>query len=139
MMNLSVFLANIFTEGGSVMMTLILICFLASLFFLIRGFTTLKTNSLLSVKMRLMAAESSLLGLVIGFFASILGLISAFDKFIDVENKSIDAFDTVEAMGNPNPELFAAGLKISLITATFGLLTFILVRIGILVLRGVQK
>ena len=72
-----------------------------------------------------MAAESSLLGLVIGFFASILGLISA--------------FDTVEAMGNPNPELFAAGLKISLITATFGLLTFILVRIGILVLRGVQK
>ena len=125
MMNLSVFLANIFTEGGSVMMTLILICFLASLFFLIRGFTTLKTNSLLSVKMRLMAAESSLLGLVIGFLASILGLISA--------------FDTVEAMGNPNPELFAAGLKISLITATFGLLTFILVRIGILVLRGVQK
>ena len=124
MMTLSVFLANIFTEGGSFMMTLILICFFASLFFLVKGFMALSKTPLSSIKMREMAAESSLLGLVIGFFASILGLISA--------------FDTVEAIGNPNPELFAAGLKVSLLTATFGLLTFIIIRIGILILRGLQ-
>ncbi len=125
MMSLSIFLSNVFTEGGTVMMSLILICLLLSALFLVKGFLTTKTNIAQSVKMRKMAAESSLLGLVIGFFASILGLISA--------------FDTIEAMGNPNPELFAAGLKISLLTATFGLFSFIVIRVGILVLRGIQS
>ena len=125
MMSLSIFLSNVFTEGGTVMMYLILICLLLSALFLVKGFLTTKTNIAQSVKMRKMAAESSLLDLVIGFFASILGLISA--------------FDTIEAMGNPNPELFAAGLKISLLTATFGLFSFIVIRVGILVLRGIQS
>ena len=125
MMSLSIFLSNVFTEGGTVMMSLILICLLLSALFLVKGFLTTKTNIAQSVKMRKMAAESSLLGLVIGFFASILGLISA--------------FDTIEAMGNPNPELFAAGLQISLLTATFGLFSFIVIRVGILVLRGIQS
>jgi hypothetical protein len=106
-------------------MSLILICLIISVVFLITGFSALKTDLAKSIKMREMAAESSLLGLVIGFFASILGLISA--------------FDTVEAMGNPNPSLFAAGLKVSLLTATFGLLSFIIVRVGILILRGIQS
>jgi biopolymer transport protein ExbB/TolQ len=75
--------------------------------------------------MLLLAVDTSLLGLVIGFFASILGLITA--------------FDSVEAMGNPDPSIFAGGLKVSLLTATFGLLTFILPRVGILILRGMQK
>ena len=81
-----------------------------------------KENELHSKKMLKLATDSSLLGLVIGFFASILGLIST--------------FDTVEAMGNPDPELFAAGLKVSLLTATFGLFSFIVARVGILILRG---
>jgi biopolymer transport protein ExbB/TolQ len=68
-----------------------------------------------------LATDSSLLGLVIGFFASIIGLIVA--------------FDSVEAMGDPNPAIFAGGIKVSLLTATFGLLTFVLVRFGILILR----
>lgn len=72
-----------------------------------------------------LAIDSSLLGLVLGFFASILGLISA--------------FDTVEALGDPDPSIFAGGLKVSLITATFGLFTFIIARIGILILKGLQK
>jgi len=116
---------NLFTEGGTLMMSLILICLLLSLFFIGKGFYSLNTNPATSKKMRKLAGESSLLGLVIGFFASILGLISA--------------FDTVEAMGNPDPSLFAAGLKVSLLTATFGLFSFIVVRIGILILRGMQK
>jgi membrane-associated HD superfamily phosphohydrolase len=125
MMTLSIFLSNLFTEGGTLMMSLILICLAISILFLFKGFTTSKTKVAQSIKMRKMAAESSLLGLVIGFFASILGLISA--------------FDTIEAMGNPNPSLFAAGLKISLLTATFGLFSFIIARIGILILRGIQS
>jgi len=114
-----------FTEGGPFMMTLILICLLLSVFFLIKGFMSLNKDSTNSKKMLKLAVDSSLLGLVIGFFASILGLITA--------------FDSVEAMGDPDPAIFAGGLKVSLLTATFGLFTFIIARIGILILKGLQK
>ena len=122
---LSMQLINRFTEGGTFMMSLILICLLLSLFFIIKGFINLTKNSTYSKKMTQLAAESGLLGLVLGFFASILGLITA--------------FDTVEAMGNPDPAIFAGGLKVSLLTATFGLFTFVISRIGILVLKAMQK
>jgi biopolymer transport protein ExbB/TolQ len=119
------FLANPFYEGGPLMMSLITICLILSIIFLIKGFSTLKKESNQSIKMLGLAIDSSLLGLVIGFFASILGLISA--------------FDSVEAMGDPDPSVFAGGLKVSLLTAVYGLLTFIIARIGILILRGLQK
>lgn len=125
MISTSIFLSNLFTEGGTLMMSLILICLLISIAFLAKGFMSLKESLPQSKKMLKLATDSSLLGLVIGFFASILGLISA--------------FDTVEAMGNPDPSLFAAGLKVSLLTATFGLFTFIISRIGILILKGMHK
>ena len=107
------------------MMSLILICLLLSLFFIIKGFINLKKEGKDSRKMIQLASDSSLLGLVIGFFASILGLITA--------------FDTIEALGNPDPALFSAGLKVSLLTATFGLFTFVIARIGILILKGLHK
>jgi hypothetical protein len=120
-----ILLVNIFTEGGTLMMSLILICLLLSIFFLIKGFFNVTKNLAYSKKMLGLAADSSLLGLVLGFFASILGLIAA--------------FDSVEAMGNPDPAIFAGGLKVSLLTATFGLFTFIIARIGILILKGLHK
>jgi len=117
--------ADRFSEGGPFMMTLILICLILSIFFLIKGFMSVSKDSTYSKKMLKLAIDSSLLGLVIGFFASILGLISA--------------FDSIEAFGNPDPSVFAGGLKVSLLTATFGLFTFIIARIGILILKGLYK
>lgn len=114
-----------FSEGGPIMMSLITICLIISIVFLIKGFSSLKSNFIQSKKMVKLAADSSLLGLVLGFLASILGLITA--------------FDSVQAMGNADPAVFAGGLKVSLLTASYGLLTFIIVRIGILVLKGLQK
>ena len=67
---------------------------------------------------------SCLLGLVIGFFAAIIGLITA--------------FDSLEAMGNVEPAVFADELKVSLLSATFGLLTFVIIRLDILILRWLQ-
>jgi biopolymer transport protein ExbB/TolQ len=116
-------LADRFSEGGTFMF-LILICLLLSLFFIVKGFLNLKDLKA-SKKMLQLAADTSLLGLVLGFFASILGLITA--------------FDSVEAMGNVDPSIFAGGLKVSLLTATFGLFTFIIARIGIVILRGLHK
>jgi len=113
--------ANLFTDGGTLFMTLILLCLLAALFFLIRGFLNLKTSVTVSRKMLKLTADAGLLGLTMGFLASIIGLITA--------------FDSLEAMGNVDPAIFAGGLKISLLTATFGLFTFVVSRIGIIVLR----
>ena len=110
-----------FNEGGPFFMSLILICLLLSIVLLIVGFVNLKKDTIKSEKMLKLTVDASLLGLVLGFLASVIGLIGAFDG--------------VEAMGNANPAMFAAGLKVSLLTATFGLFTFIIARIGILVLR----
>lgn len=113
--------ADRFSEGGSFFMSLILICLLLSIFFLVKGFINLKKDKAQTEKMLKLTIDSSLLGLVIGFFASVIGLITA--------------FDSVEAMGNPDPSIFAGGLKVSLLTATFGLFSFVIARIGILILR----
>lgn len=117
--------ANRFSEGGPFFMSLILLCLLLSLGLLIRGFMSLKKDKVQAQKMLNLTVDSSLLGLVIGFFASVIGLITA--------------FDSVEAMGDPDPSIFAGGLKVSLLTATFGLLSFIIARIGILFLRWFLK
>lgn len=121
----SVISLSLFTDGGPVMMSLITICLILSVIFIIRGFVSLKSNPAQSKKMLRLAIDSSLLGLVLGFFASIIGLITA--------------FDSVEAMGDPDPSIFAGGLKVSLVTAVYGLFSFIIPRIGILILRGLQK
>ncbi len=118
-------LADRFYEGGPLFMSLILICLLLSIFLLVRGFLSLKKDILKSKKMLSLAIDSSLLGLVLGFLGSIIGLITA--------------FDTVEALGNPDPAIFAGGLKVSLLTATFGLFSFVVSRIGIIVLRAMQN
>ncbi|MCK8481184.1 MotA/TolQ/ExbB proton channel family protein [Psychroserpens algicola] len=113
--------ANIFMEGGPLFMSLILICLLASLGFIVLGFMKSKSATLKARKFLKLAVDASLLGLVLGFLGSVIGLISA--------------FDSVEAMGNPNPAIFAGGLKVSLLTATFGLFSFVVGRIGIIALR----
>lgn len=114
-----------FSEGGTFFMTTILICLLVSLYFIVKGVLIVKTDAKKSKKMLQLAVDTSLLGLVLGFFASVLGLISA--------------FDSIEAMGNADPAIFAGGLKVSLLTATFGLFTFIIARIGIVILKGMQN
>lgn len=114
-----------FNEGGPLFMSLILISFLLSLFFLVRGALNLHKDMLVSKKMLKLAVDCSLLGLVLGFLGSVIGLITA--------------FDVVEAMGDPDPSIFAGGLKVSLLTATFGLFTFVISRIGIVALRAFQK
>ncbi|MFI1773263.1 MotA/TolQ/ExbB proton channel family protein [Thalassobellus citreus] len=118
-------LVDRFNEGGTFFMSLILICFLLSIFFLIKGFISIKKNGETSKKMIQLVVDSSLLGLTLGFLGSVIGLITA--------------FDSVEAMGDADPSIFAGGLKVSLLTAVFGLFTFVIARIGILALRGLQK
>ena len=116
---------NIFMDGGPLMMSLILITLVLSLIFLAIGFINLKKNPVKSKKMLSLVGHSSLLGLVLGFFGSILGMISA--------------FDTIESMGDISSGMLAAGLKIALLTTLFGSFVFIVSRIGMIILRSLQK
>ena len=115
-----------FNEGGPVHMTLILICLILTIFFLVKAFINSSKDDAQSKKMRRLAAEAGLLGLVIGIFASIIGLILA--------------FDAVEGIGGEiSPALLAGGLKVSFLTVLFGTLTFIVSRIGLLILKWKEK
>ena len=68
-----------------------------------------------------LAANASLLGLVLGCLGSVIGIITLFDM--------------LEAIGEARPDLVAAGIKLSLMTITFGLLNFVIARVGILVYK----
>lgn len=61
-----------------------------------------------------------LFGMIWGFLGSTIGLISAFD-----------AIESVDRIAQP---MFAGGLKVALLTTVFGLVTFLIGRIAMLVL-----
>ena len=111
-------LFNRFLEGGALFMSLILICLLLSIYFMARGFLSVKTNPVLSKKMLALINDSGTLGLALGFFSAFLGLITG--------------FDAIEASGNAEPAILAGGIKVALLSPIFGLFTFVISRIGML-------
>ncbi|MCC1483652.1 hypothetical protein [Winogradskyella immobilis] len=117
-------ISRLLTQGGP-FMYIILITLLLSLFFIVRAFITMNKNITQSKKMIGLVNESSILSLVIGCFASVYSL--------------IDLFDMVEAIGNVRPDLFSAGLKVSMLTVIFGLFAFTIGRIGILAYKWTHK
>ncbi len=118
-------LAKRFNEGGPFFMSLILICFISACVFLALGFYNVKRNVNVSVKMARLTSDVSILGLVIGLLGSTIGMIMA--------------FDAIDALGNASQSMIAGGLKVSFLTTVFGSITFILPRIGIVILRLLQK
>ncbi|MGC1206126.1 MAG: MotA/TolQ/ExbB proton channel family protein [Flavobacteriaceae bacterium] len=114
-----------FNEGGPFFMSLILICLLLALFFVVMGFVNLNKDVLKSKKMTRLASDVSILGLVFGFLGSTIGMIAA--------------FDALEAIGDISNGMMAAGLKVAFLTTVFGCITFIIPRIGIIILRAMQK
>ena len=56
-----------FNEGGPFFMSLILICLILTIFFLLKAFISLSKNVSLSKKMMRLTSDAGLLGLVIGF------------------------------------------------------------------------
>lgn len=114
-----------FNEGGPFFMSLILICFILAFVFLILGFFNMKKNLPKSKKMTSLASDVSILGLVFGFLGSTIGM--------------IQAFDAIGAIGDISQGVMASGLKVAFLTTVFGCVTFILPRIGIIILKGLQK
>jgi|TARA_B110000196_G_scaffold86022_1_gene74497 hypothetical protein len=118
-------LFNRFMEGGALFMSLILVSFLISIYYIVKSILNIKTNIGVSIKMLKHINDSSVLGLALGILGAFLGLISA--------------FDALEASGQADPAVIAGGLKIALLSPLFGLFTFSVSKLAILILRIIQK
>ena len=118
-------LFNRFLEGGALFMSLILICLLLSIYFMTKGFYRIKTNPELSKKMLTLINDSGVLGLSLGFLSAFLGLIAG--------------FDAIGASGNAEPSILAGGIKVALLSPIFGIFTFVISKIGVLILKLLQK
>ena len=122
---LEVTLFDRFLEGGALFMSLILICLLMSIFFTVKSILIIKTDIEVSKKTLKHISDSGTLGLALGVMGAFLGLISA--------------FDVLEANGGAEPAIIAGGLKVALLSPLFGLLTFSVSKLAILILRIIQK
>lgn len=118
-------LVDRFNEGGPFFMSLILICLLLAIFFLIKSVLSLNKDASKFKKMIVLVSDVSLLGLVLGVLGSIIGM--------------IEAFDAIEAIGDISQGMIAGGLKVAFLTMVFGTFTFIMSRIGIIILRALQR
>ena len=118
-------LFNRFLEGGALFMSLILICLLLSIYFMVKSFLTINTNKETSKRMLKHIGDSGTLGLALGVLGALIGLITA--------------FDIIEATGGVAPAIIAGGLKVAILSPLFGLFTFSFSKLSILVLRLIQK
>ena len=114
-----------FLEGGALFMSLILICLLISIFFTVKSILKIKTDKEASKKILKHISDSGTLGLALGVMGAFLGLVSA--------------FDVLEATGAAEPSIIAGGLKVALLSPLFGLFTFSVSKLAILLLRVIQK
>ncbi|WP_425639610.1 hypothetical protein ACPUEN_08245 [Algoriphagus yeomjeoni] len=114
-----------FVEGGLTGMLLVLACLLLAIFFAFKAFANLKGDESTFLKYKKLVNQVVLLGLVISFANSLMGL--------------IQGFDTLEATGGADPAILAGGLKITLLSPLFGLFVFILGYFTTLILSWIRK
>ena len=108
------FIYDLLMVGGPFFTFTLLAILGINLFLIIQSITKPE----LRLKNKSLIASLSLFAVVWGFFAQILGLISA--------------FDSIQAAGSISSEMLAGGLKISFIAPVFGLFVFLIGRIGII-------
>lgn len=103
-------------EGGPFFMypnfLILLFCIGLSIYAFLKGDPTDKWRKLLS--------SISLFALVWGFLGQMIGLITA--------------FDTIDGSGGVSQSVLAGGLKIALLSPVFGMVVFLVARIGIIAL-----
>lgn len=112
---------SILNDGGPVAMYSLLLLLILTLVVLSKGFIKKE-----QVKKSISLLKSiSLFALVLGFFWQIIGLMSGLIAF--------------ENMGSISPTVVAGGLKISSYSTLFGVLIFLIGRLGVIVLTWMQK
>lgn len=108
-------------EGGPFFMYPLLFILILIIVLIVKGLlqkeSVEKTMSLIG--------SIALFAIVWGFLGQIIGLIMA--------------FDSIEAVGDVSPAVLAGGLKVSALAPAFGMLNFLIGRLGIIVLTLIKK
>lgn len=102
-------------EGGPLFMYTNLLVLVAIIFFLVKAFSKPENTKAINLIKHL-----SLFALVWGFLGQMIGLITA--------------FDSVGMNGAVSPEVLAGGLKVALLNPVFGMVVFLIARLGIIAL-----
>ncbi len=108
-------------EGGPLFMYTTLTLLIVIIALLIRGYVKPTTRK----KTITIVSSVSLFVLVWGFLGQMMGLISA--------------FDAIEAAGDVAPSILAGGLKVAILSPLFGMIVFLIARIGIIGLNILEK
>ena len=114
-------ITSLLNEGGPLFMYTTLILFIAIIALIVKAFLKKGKNT----KEIKLISSISLFVLVWGFLGQMIGLIGA--------------FDAVEAQGNVAPSILAGGIKVAILSPMFGMVVFLIARIGIVALTWLQK
>ena len=109
-------------EGGPFFMFPILFLLILILVLIVKGFIDKNRNN---SKIISLISSVGLFTLVWGILGQTFGLIQAFDAIQEARDISL--------------EILSGGLKVSLLTTVFGLFTFLVARLGIIILIVIQK
>lgn len=108
-------------EGGPFFMVPIVFILIAILLLIVLGIIKKEKSS----KMISLISSLSLFVLVWGFLGQAIGLISA--------------FDAIQSLGSISTDILAGGLKITFLPVVFGMFTFLIGRVGIIILTLLDK
>jgi len=113
--------ADRLNEGGPLFMYTTLLILIAIIVLLVRAFMKPENNE----KIITMVKHLSLFVLVWGFLGQMIGLIGA--------------FDAIQIQGNVAPAVLAGGIKVAILSPLFGMVVFLIARLGIIILTLVKK
>lgn len=111
---------NFLNEGGPLFMYPLLLMLIIIIVLTIKA----SINSA-NEKDKKLISHISLFALVWGFLGQMIGLIGA--------------FDAIESLSNIPPQLLAGGLKVALLSTTFGMIIFLVGRLGLITLNILKK
>jgi hypothetical protein len=108
---------NLLNDGGPLFMYTTLVLLIICIVLIAKAFTKEDSEG----KTVKLISSVSLFALVWGFLGLLIGLIGG--------------FDAISAQGDIAPGILAAGLKIGLLSPSFGMFTFLIARLGIIGLQ----
>lgn len=109
-------------EGGPFFMFPALVILILIIILSVKSFINLKKDNSKAISL---IASLGLFALIWGILGQAIGL--------------MQAFDAIQQMGKVSPSMLAGGLKVSMITTTFGFIIFLIARIAIIILTWLQK
>ncbi len=112
---------NLLNQGGPAFMYTILFVLIVILVLIVKGIIEKGENK----KTVSFISSLGLFVVVLGIFAQTIGM--------------INAFDVMENAGGVSPAVIFAGLKVTFLSTAFGMFSFLIARLGIIILIWIKK